>query len=451
MSKKIAVIGGGISGLVAAFKLKRAGVDVTLFESGGSVGGNIKTVKTDGYLYEEGPNSTLASVELLELLDELGIRGEIAQPSPAAKKRYIVKNGKLVALPAGPGGLLKGDVFSAKARFRLLKEPFIASRSPLDESVASFFERRLGKEIVDFAVDPFISGIYAGDPAKLSIRSAFPKLFQMERDHGSLLRAGLFGKSDKTKVIPKGTPRSITFKGGMETLSQALHDQLVDVVRLNAKIETIARDDTASYSIAENGNVENFDALIISTTAYVASTLLAPLDSVLADELSRIYYPPVCIVYTGFRHAQVKADVAGFGFLVPGGENRNILGSLWTSSVFEGRAPAGHHLFTTFVGGSRRAALCDTSDEELITSVLDELRSIIGAEGEPEFVAIKRWKKAIPQYNIGYERVPAAVDSFKLKNPGIFLCSNYLKGISVSDCIKNGGETAREVVEFVNS
>ncbi len=451
MDKKVAVIGGGISGLVTAFKLKKAGVDVALFESGESVGGNIKTIKTGGYLYEKGPNSTLASFELLYLLDELGIRDQIAQPTAASNKRYIVKAGKLVALPGGLGGLLKGDVFSGKARLRLLKEPFVRSSSPEGESVAKFFERRLGKEIVDFAVDPFISGIYAGDPDKLSIRSAFPKLFEMERDHGSLFKAGLFGKRDKTKKVPKGTPRSITFEGGMETLSASLYDYLRESIQLNSKVKSIKKNSREKYEVATERNVNLYDAVVVSTTAHIAAGLLEGIDSQLAAVLSAIYYPPVCIVYTGFRQDQVEMDVAGFGFLVPGAEKRNVLGSLWTSSVFENRAPSGHHLFTTFVGGSRRSELCDTSDDELIRTALDELRSFLGTTGDPVFVATKRWKKAIPQYNVGYEKVPAAIAKFKKDNFGLYLCSNYYRGISVSDCVKNGGETAAEILNRFNS
>ena len=153
-------------------------------------------------------------------------------------------------------------------------------------------------------------------------------------------------------------------------------------------------------------------------------------------------------VYTGFRREQVKADAAGFGFLVPGGERRNILGSLWTSSVFDGRAPDGHYLFTTFVGGSRNADICENSDDELISIAVEELRSILGIEGKPVMTATKRWKKAIPQYNIGYENVYAAIDNFKKDNPEIFLCGNYYKGISVTDCVKNGAATAGEVIDL---
>ncbi len=451
-NKRVAVIGGGISGLTAAFKLKKAGIDVVLFEGGPGVGGNIETERRDGFLIEKGPNSTLASVGLMDLLDELAIAGEIAQPSPAANKRYILKDGELAALPSSVVGLLTGGVFSAKAKLRLLQEPFITTKSHSGESVADFFERRLGKEIVDRAADPFISGIYAGDPARLSIRVAFPRLFEMERDHGSLLAASLFGRKDKTKrPVPKGTPRSITFKRGMQTLPDALRAELKNEVRLNTKVENITRDGSGAYTLTANGQQRPFAAVILSTPAHSAAGLVKDLDGALAEQLLSVYYPPVSVVFTGFRRQQVTEVASGFGFLVPGSEHRRILGSLWTSSVFEGRAPEGYHLFTTFIGGSRQAKLCDGSDDELVKTAVDELGSIMGVEGDPEFVEVKSWKKAIPQYNIGYESVLAAIEGFSRSNAGMYVCSNYYKGISVSDCIKNAGATAVETIEFLKA
>ncbi len=445
MNKRAAVIGGGISGLCAAFKLMQAGVEVTLFESGPRVGGNIRTEVRDGFLFEHGPNSTLASIELLDLLGELDIIGEIAQPSTNAKRRYIVKGGKLAALPSGPLDLLKGDVFSAAARLRLLKEPFVRTRSPEGESVAVFFARRLGKEIVNYAVDPFISGIYAGDPHRLSMRSAFPRLFEMERDHGSLLKAGLFGKRDRSKrKVPKGTPRSITFRRGMQTLTDALESRLNGNIRLSSAVESIDAAD-GSYAITAKGETETFDAVIVTTPAYMAAGLIQRIDAELAALLADIYYPPVSVVFTGFAYEHVKAAAEGFGFLVPGGEKRQILGSLWTSSVFENRAPDGYHLFTTFLGGSRNAELGDKSQDELVRIAVSELDSILGLSGEPVLIAVKTWERAIPQYNIGYENVTAAIDAFSAAHPGMYLCSNYHGGISVSDCIRNAGAVAAAI------
>ena len=213
MAKQVLIIGGGISGLCVAYRLRKAGLHTELLEAGAFAGGNIRTEKRDGFLIEHGPNSTLTSREFFDLLKDLNLLDQIAPPAVAAKKRFVLRSGRLAALPSGIGSLINDHVFSLAAKLRLLKEPFVRAGSSEDESVASFFERRLGKEIVDYAVDPFISGIYAGDPQKLSIRYAFPRLYQMEREHGSLLKGALRRRKDAASArLPKGTPRSTTFQ-----------------------------------------------------------------------------------------------------------------------------------------------------------------------------------------------------------------------------------------------
>src|SRR6476620_1140483 len=260
MDKRVCVIGGGISGLCVAYQLQKSGVDVTLFEKGTKVGGNITTEIRDGFLFEHGPNSALASRQLLGLVDELGLTGEIAQTNPNSKKRYIVRDGRLVALPSGIGDFVRGKAFSGKAKLRLLKEPLVRGGSSPDESVASFFERRLGKEVVDYAVDPFISGIYAGDPSQLSVRHAFPKLYDLEKNFGSLLKGALFSKKDKTSRLPKGTPRTLTFKRGMQALSEALAERLGASVRLETGVIDIRKTSDGRYSVLTGSGEETFDA-----------------------------------------------------------------------------------------------------------------------------------------------------------------------------------------------
>lgn len=449
MGKRVLIIGGGISGLSVAYRLKKAGVEPVLFEGGTAVGGNIRTEKRDGFLIEHGPNSTLASPEFFELLKDLNLVDQIAPPDANAKKRFVLRNGRPIALPSGPTSLITTDVFSTAAKFRLLKEPFVPAETSEDESVASFFERRLGKEIVDYAVDPFVSGIYAGDPERLSIRYAFPRLFEMERQHGSMLKGGMRSKKNAAAPkVPKGTPRSITFKDGMQTLSDALLENLRDSIRYSTKVHSISRTEQQAYRVQTENGEEDFDAIVICTPAHVAARIVDGLDSECATALSNVFYPPVTVVYTGFRREDVKFDPQGFGFLVPGSEGRRILGSLWTSSVFENRAPDGYHLFTTFIGGSRRAELCNNTEDVLLRIALEELDSILGISGEPAFTAIKKWPRAIPQYNLGYGKTLAAIEKFQNENPGIFFCSNFYKGISVSDCVKNSAAAADSVLSL---
>jgi oxygen-dependent protoporphyrinogen oxidase len=447
--KRVCVIGAGVSGLCAAYRLKTFGAEVTLFEGSAKAGGNITSETRDGFLFEHGPNSALASRELVDLIDELGLTGEIAKTNPNSKKRFIVRGGELVALPSGFGDFVGGKAFSGKGKLRLLKEPFVRGGSSENESVASFFERRLGKEVVDYAVDPFISGIYAGDPAQLSVRHAFPKLYEFEKNHGGLLKGALFSKRAKTAPLPKDIPRSLTFRRGMQSLSDALAQKLGDSLKLSTAVTSVRKDENGKYRVATDRGEESYDALVLSTPAGAASRLTPEFEPTLSEALSSVYYPPVTVVITGFRSEDVGVDPAGFGFLVPGSERRSVLGSLWTSSVFEGRAPEGHHIFTTFIGGSRNAELGELSEHELVEIALDELRSLMRTTGEPVLTAVKKWDRAIPQYNIGYDKVVSAIENTQIGSRGFYICSNYYKGISVGDCVKNGIATAGAVSEYL--
>jgi oxygen-dependent protoporphyrinogen oxidase len=454
MNKKACIIGGGISGLCAAYRLKKQGVDVTLLEKNNSVGGNIKTEKIDDFLIEYGPNSTLVSEHLFELISELNLTSEIAYANSTAKKRYILKNNILQALPMKIISLVGNKSFSAKAKLRLLKEPFIKSKAATDESISEFFSRRLGREIVDYAVDPFISGIFAGNPDNLSIKSAFPKLFELEKNHGSLLKGAIFSPKEKKSKVPKTASRTISFKNGMQTLTDKLAENLGESVRLNVEVFEITKTENGEYNLCTNDekiNNEAFDSVVISTPSFIAAHLIKNFDVELSEQLTNIYHPPIAVVLTAFKKENIKFDLDGFGFLIPKVEQRKILGSLWNSVIFENRAPADFHLLTTFIGGARNAELADNSEEDLIKIALEELNSILGLNGEPIFTRVKKWEKAIPQYNIGYEKITESIENFQIQNAGIFFCSNFYRGISVSDCIKNSALAAEEILEFLNN
>ncbi|MDQ3798117.1 MAG: protoporphyrinogen oxidase [Acidobacteriota bacterium] len=456
MNKSVCIIGGGISGLCAAYHLKKQGFEITLLEKGDSVGGNIKTERTaDGFLIEHGPNSTLVAEHLFELIAELDLTPEIAYADSSAKKRYILKNGALQALPMKIVGLIGSRSFSAKAKLRLLKEPFINTKAADDESISEFFARRLGREIVDYAVDPFISGIFAGNPDNLSIKSAFPKLFELEKNYGSLLRGAIFSPKEKKSKIPKNASRTVSFKNGMQTLTDRLAENLGESVRLKVEAFEVEKAENGKYKLAtsnENINAASFDAVIISTPSFVAARLVKNMDVRLSEQLAGIYHPPVAVVFAAFRKENIKFGLDGFGFLIPKLERRKILGSLWNSVIFKNRAPAGFHLLTTFIGGARNAGLVETSsggEDELIKIALEELNSILGLSGAPVFAKVKKWEKAIPQYDIGYEKIVESIEDFKRRNAGIFFCSNFYRGISVSDCIKNAAQIAVEIKDFL--
>ncbi len=441
--KKICIIGGGISGLVAAFLLKKKGFAVKLFEKSGRVGGNIQTVNVDGFLIEYAPNSLLRSPRLVDLIRELKLEGQVLTANPSNKKRYVLRDGKLKSLPMSILKMATSDYFSLKARLRLLKEPFVRTKSQDGESVAEFFERRLGHEIVERAADPFIAGIYAGNPENLSIRSAFARLYELEEKYGSLFIGSLLSKTEKTD---NDFPRTFSFENGVQKLIDKLGENLGESIKINAEVKNIEKIADEKWLVKTISDEESFDVLIISTPAESAGKLFENINKNLSKKLKSIYYPPVAMVYFGVKKEYIKQNLDGYGFLIPSSEKRWILGTIWNSAVFENRSPEGFHLLTNFVGGARNAELFGRSDEELFEIVYEELRDILGLQKKPEFTHIKRWRKAIPQYILGYEQTEKSIEDFENKHENIFFCSNFYKGISVGDCIKNAYEVAKRLM-----
>ncbi len=451
--KKVCVIGGGISGLCVAYRLKKKGVDVLLVERNAVCGGNIQTERDGDFLIEWGPNSTLASAHLFELVAELDLLNEVAPANQTAKKRYILKDGKLRPLPLKIVQIFGTSIFSTGAKLKLLREPFVKGNSTEGESVAEFFRRRFGQEVLDYAVDPFVSGIFAGNPEKLSVKSAFPSLFQMEADYGSILKASVFGKKEKPgKFVPKGISRTVSFKNGMQSLTDKLAEKLRDEIETGTKVLQIDKNGIGNLKIQTTDakiNRESFDAVVISTASFAAAELIENLDGELSRALCEIYHPPLAVIVSAFRKEDIDFDLDGFGFLVPKVERGRILGSLWSSTIFENRAPKNVHLLTTFIGGARNAELCDQSDEDLFEMARAELDAILGLKGASVFQKIRRWTRAIPQYNLGYEKIVDSIENFKKNNPGFFFCSNFYRGISVSDCIKSSVTASEEVLDYL--
>ncbi len=436
--KKICIIGGGISGLTTAFLLKRKGFAVTVFEQSEKTGGNVQTIKRDGYTVEQGPNSLLKSPRLIDLVRLLKLENEVIAADSAAQKRYILSGGKLEAM--GAKSFING-YFSLKTVLSLAREPFVRSKSPEGESVAEFVSRRISREFLDKAIDPFVSGVYAGDPADLSMRSAFPRLFEMERDFGSLIMGTFRRKVEKTDP---NFPKTFSFHGGLKTLIDALVDGIGEGIKLSSPVSEIEETDGGKFRV----NGEEFDAVVVSTPAFKAAELIESRDENLAKLLSDVNYPQVAVVVLGFKSEKIKKELDGFGFLIPSNEKRPILGTLFHSAVFPERAPDGCQLLMTFIGGVRAGARLDEkSDEELKTLVREQLAEILGVAGEPDFFHIKRWKRAIPQYRVGYEKVTEAVADFEKRHAGIYFCSNFYRGISMSDCVKNAFETAENIAK----
>jgi len=457
-SKHIVVVGAGISGLCTAYWLKKRGFNVTVFETDSEPGGTMKTIRMDGWLIETGPNSALETTPLLrELFDQLEITDQRLYADDAASKRFIVRNGMLNVLPMGLGSFLSTRLWSVGGKLRLLKEPFI-KKALKEESIAEFVTRRLGKEFLDYAINPFVAGVYAGSPEKLSLRFAFPKLYALEANYGSLMRGTIKsrGERKKRKEIAKDRARLFSFSNGMQTLPNRLAEVLGDSLRLSTQVEHIIPVRAGRYpkytiSVTHDTmrtSVEA-DAVVLSTQAYAASKIIRPIDPEMASMLDAIYYPPVAEIFLGFKHDQIRRPLDGFGFLVPEVEKKNILGCIWSSSLFPDRAPVGHVALTSFVGGSRQPDLVNFTDAKLMEIVMDDLRSLMGIDGMPTLVKIVRWNSAIPQYNVGYGMTIKAMERFEQNYRGTFLCSNYRGGIAVGDCVMNAEKTVQTVTEYL--
>jgi oxygen-dependent protoporphyrinogen oxidase len=451
----VTVIGGGISGLAAAWWLKKQGIDVTVFEQDAEPGGTMKTLQRERWMIETGPNSALETTPLFKtLFSDLGIEHELVYANPVGKNRYILRDGTLHPLPLSPGKFFLSKLWSLSGKLRLLKEPFVG-KAHHEESIAEFVERRLGREFLDYAINPFVAGVFAGAPEKLSVRAAFPKLYALEEKYGGLIRGQIAGSRERKKrgEIAKDRAQMFSFKNGMQTFPNALGAALGSSVRTSTSVEEIARiPGSSSYTIrtVSNGASEHHrtDSVLLAVPASIAASMIAPFDSAMAEKLEELYYPPVTEVFVGYATRQVKRVMDGFGFLVPEKEQRQILGAIWSSALFDNRSPKDFAALTVFVGGSRQPDLALLNDDELLSVVTGELQELMQISGPPVITHITRWKKAIPQYHLGHLKIVEKIAQFEQQHPGLFLSGNYRDGISVSDCIIQSEKMCRQIAAY---
>ena len=439
--QKVAIIGAGITGLVAAFELKRQGVDCTVYEASDHVGGVIRTVHEDGFLVECGPNSVLDThPNLGKLIARLGIEGNKLPANTAAQNRFIVRDGQPIALPVSPPAFFSSKAFSTKAKLRLLREPFIRSKSNESESLADFVLRRLGREFLDYAINPFVGGVYAGDPAKLSTAHAFPKLYALEQEYGSLIKGAIKGAKKRKKRAETASKdaRMFTFDDGMEVLPRKLAAKLGDAVKPNCPVTGLQPLENGRWLV----NGEEYTDVVLAIPAHTMPNLDAPFDlSPLAD----IYYPPVASLSLGFELNQFTHPLNGFGVLIPKVENRYSLGALFPSSIFPERAPGGMVLLTAFIGGSMAPEKALQDEDEMLANVLDDLEQLLGLTGPPEYKHLSVYPQAIPQYVVGYERFLNLMKQIEGDHPSIHFAGHYRDGISVGNSILSGLKTAGRI------
>ncbi len=441
---RVAVIGGGISGLSSAFLIKKRiqDVEVDVFEKGDIPGGTIKTVFKDNFLMEWGPNGFLSGKQsTLELARLCLANAELIEANENAEIRYILKKGKLLTLPDSPVAFFKSPLLSLKGKIEIMKEPFVKPlKGDYEETVAEFGKRRLGKEAVDFMLDPMVSGVFAGNVNRLSLKQCFPRIYQLEREYGSLVKAMFKLKSKKAS--PSG--RLTSFKRGMRYLIDKLVENGGFHFFCNAELKSVSREGKL-YSLDVSD--KKYDAILFAIPSYAYKDIDFPDKEKVIVDLNSIFYPPMAVVSFALKKDKL---INGFGFLIPSKENRKILGSLFSSNIFVNRAPEGYSLLTVMLGGDNNRDVANMSRNEIIDTALSEISDILSLD-KKEFELIEFYKtnKAIPQYYKGHGKIVEKVDVLSMKNKGLFFTGNAFYGIGINDCTARSFEIAERITKYL--
>ena len=460
--RRVAVIGGGISGLAAAHRLVTLDptIELTLFESGDRLGGILQTERQDGYLVERSADNFVTNVPgAVELCRELGIEGELLNTDAARRRALVLRAGRLHPVPEGfqlmtPSQvlpLLKSPLLSWRGKLRALGELWVAPRrEKSDESFESFAVRRVGREAYERLVQPLVSGIFTADPAKLSMQAALPKFYEQEQQHGSLIRASRMARGGEVAAQREASGARYSLfmapRDGMGRIVAALAERLpAGSVRYNSRISKLERNGEGWQITIGEAAPESFDAVIVAVGAPHAARLLATADAELAGDLGKIEYAGATIAVGGYKLDQIANPLNAFGFVVPEVERRDILAASFSSRKFPGRAPDGSVLIRTFLGGAMRPDLVEASDAEIRKIVARELGEILGLRGEPHLWEIVRWNKAMPQYHLGHVGLVDRIEARVAATPGLALAGNAYRGVGVPQCIRSGRAAAERI------
>jgi oxygen-dependent protoporphyrinogen oxidase len=440
------VVGGGISGLACAYTLQRAGIEVLLVEASARPGGVINSVKRDRYLLELGPQSFAGTAQLRALCTDLGIADQLLE-APLRAPRYVLVDGKLQAVPMSPPAFLTSSLINGPTKWALVRDILGKSAPPDgDESVAGFVRRKFSEQLLDRLVGPFVSGVYAGDPEKLSVRSAFPQLHEAEKAAGSIVRGMM--RLAKNKKGPREKPTLNTFREGNESLVRALANKLGSAILMRTRAANLYKQNDGSFHVSlEGSSADSVSAkhVVLATPTDVTGKLLAQLEPSFEPLLTTIDYAAVAVVSLGYAKKDVGHSLDGFGFLVPRSAGLRILGTVWNSSLFSGRAPDGHALLTTFVGGATDPSAARLSPEELSNLVDREIAPLLSIKNTPTFCNVTIWPRALPQYNLGHGDRLASITKSLAGFPGLFLAGNYLRGPAIGACVEQALAVAEEV------
>lgn len=444
--------------MTAAYRLSQRGIPVALFEASERVGGVIQSISSDGYLAEFGPNTILeTSPKISALVRDLGLEPRRWYSDPRADKRFLVRGRRMISLPASPVAFFTSPLFSVKAKLQLLAEPFIR-RAPADreESVAEFVLRRLGREFLDYAINPLVSGVYAGDPARLSVPHAFPKLHALEQKYGSLIRGQILGARERKRrgEMSKQNAPKLSFDNGLQVLTDTLGARLGSQVLINAPVRQLQKTPegwTLTAQVQGNEVKRQFAAVLFAGQAYrLPEIQILPAGPVNTAPFAEIHYPPVVSLVLGFKREDVAHPIDGFGVLIPKVEGFNILGTLFSSSLFPNRAPAGHVTLTSYIGGVRAPELAFREIGELVELTLRDLQVLLGVTGRPTFIHHRLYTKAIPQYEVGYGRFKNLMNQMETHWPGFFLAGHFRDGISLGDSLVSGDHAAERIAGFLS-
>ena len=440
------VIGGGISGLVCAYALQKAGVDIWVVEASPRPGGVIHSVRRDGYLLELGPQSFSGTSELRSLCADFGIAEQLLE-APSHSPRYVLVNGRLQAVPMSPPAFFASSLINGFTKWALVRDIFGKSAPPEgDESVAAFVRRKFSDQLLERLVGPFVSGVYAGDPEKLSLRSAFPQLYEAEKTAGSIVRGMM--RLARNKKGPRERATLNTFRDGNETLVRALANKLGANLLTRTAAANIYRQNDGSFHVSLEGNNNDSvsaKSVIFATPTDVTGKLLGQFDPPFEPLLTTIECAAVAVVSLGYAKKDVGHSLKGFGFLVPRTAGLRILGTVWNSSLFPGRAPERHVLLTTFVGGVTDTGAAKLSSGELSSLAHQEIARLLAITGEPTFCNVTIWPRALPQYNLGHAGRLALIHKGLARFPGLFLTGNFLRGPAIGACVEQALTVAEEV------
>ena len=467
--QKAIVVGGGISGLASAYLLKEkaqaAGLalEVTVLEKEKRLGGKIWSIKEEGYLCEWGPNGFLDSKpQTLELCDDLKIRDLLLRSNDNARKRFIYAGGTLHRLPENGAAFFMSKLISWPGKIRLAMEPFIPGPPEgIDETLAAFGRRRLGEEALQKLIAPMVSGIFAGDPETMSLKSCFSRIAELESEYGSLVMAMVKLARKKRRERAEGKVVSsasgpggvlTSFRDGIQALTDILTERLGEgTVIQGSGVTRVSKGDDVPYRVHTENAEMDADIVILASPSSASAGILADLDTGMSCVLKQIPYASMTVVCLGYERERIDHDLDGFGYLIAKEDGMKTLGTLWDSSIFENRAPQGKVLLRSMLGGACFPEYIKLSDSEVMKRVKDDLRHIMGIKEEPSFVRIFRHPEAIPQYTVGHGKRLAALEEMGQQHPGLILTGNSYRGIGLNDCVASANRAAEEAVGYLLS